>query len=411
MIFFRQYLVFVYIISLFVDMFNGYCRMFLNIEPVFPLIYKGAIILFSLPYVLRQKKILLCFLIFALILSIDMVSWVVHSHLEGLTVLFNELIRLVYPFFVFSVVWYYRNITNKDELLHYAMYYGLFLSTSVCVTAFLGVGANSYGDDFGYGTKGLFTAGNDLSLSILLSFCICMYYLMQKGTIKYVLYSLPFIIVSLLIGSTAIMIGTIAILSILTLIPFVYRYQYSKTFYLFRYALLCLGLPLIIYLMYRITQTDSYTMNKFNVHKLLAGSARKGLADAYYAFSSTFDTADMIFGVGPEKLYYGVGYNFFGTIEQKQIEVDHLTLWGFYGYFLGTLILLYPLPALINYMRRWTLLSIWMVIALLLFFFHGIFAGHAYTSTTACIPLMMILIASIYQDNEYNNNIIYDEQY
>lgn len=62
-------------------------------------------------------------------------------------------------------------------------------------------------------------------------------------------------------------------------------------------------------------------------------------------------------------------------------------------------------------MRRWTLLSIWMVIALLLFFFHGIFAGHAYTSTTACIPLMMILIASTYQDNEYNNNIIYDEQY
>ena len=55
--------------------------------------------------------------------------------------------------------------------------------------------------------------------------------------------------------------------------------------------------------MYKITQTDSYTMNKFNVKKILAGSARKDLTDAYYSFSSSFDIADMIFGVGPEKLY------------------------------------------------------------------------------------------------------------
>lgn len=166
-------------------MFNGYCRMFLHIEPMFPLIYKGAIILYSLPYVFKQPKILLCFLIFALLLSFDMVSWVAHGHLEGLKVLFDELIRLVYPFFVLSVVFYYRDAIDRDTLLHYAMYYGLLLSTSICITSILGIGANSYGEDFGYGTKGLFTAGNDLSLSILLSFCICMYFLMSKGTFKY----------------------------------------------------------------------------------------------------------------------------------------------------------------------------------------------------------------------------------
>lgn len=88
-------------------------------------------------------------------------------------------------------------------------------------------------------------------------------------------------------------------------------------------------------------------------------------------------------------------------MEKKQIEVDHLTLWGFYGYLLGSLILFYPLPALITYLRRRTLLSVWMIIAILIFFFHGIFAGHAYTSTTACLPLMIILISSVYNDNEY----------
>ena len=64
MISIRHYLLFVFIFSIFVDMFNGYCRMFLHIEPMFPLIYKGAIILYSLPYVFKQPKILLCFLIF-----------------------------------------------------------------------------------------------------------------------------------------------------------------------------------------------------------------------------------------------------------------------------------------------------------------------------------------------------------
>lgn len=101
--------------------------------------------------------------------------------------------------------------------------------------------------------KDLFTAGNDLSLSILLSFCICMYFLMSKGTFKYILYSFPFIIVSLLIGSTAIMVGTILILAIFFVLPLFYSYNYSKMCNIYRYILLCLGFPLMLYVMYKIT--------------------------------------------------------------------------------------------------------------------------------------------------------------
>lgn len=401
MISIRVYLQFVYVFSILVDMFNGYCQLFLNIEPMFPLVYKGAIILYSLPYVFKQPKVLMCFLIFALLLSFDMVSWIYHGHLDGLVTLFDELIRLLYPFFILSVVWYYRKTIDKDFLLHYAMYYGLLISMSVCITTFLGIGANSYGDDFGYGTKGFFTAGNDLSLSVLLSFCICMYYLMIRGTYRYVFFSFPFIIVSMLVGSTAIMVGTIIIIAFLVILPLFYRYNYSKIYKRYRFFLLCFGGPLMLYVMYHITQTDSYTKNKFNVEKLMSGSARKGLVDAYYSFSSSFDMADSFFGVGPEKLYYGVGRDFWGVLKKKQPEVDYLTLWGFYGYFLGTIVLLYPLPALILYLKRRSLFSIWMSIAILLFIFHGIFAGHAYTSTTAILPLILILMASIYQEDEY----------
>lgn len=396
----RVYLLFVFVFGILVDMFNGYCQLFLHIEPIFPLVYKGGIILYSLPYVIKQQKVLMCFLIFALLLSVDMVSWIYHGHLEGFTALFDELIRFLYPFFILSVVWYYRKMIDKDFLLHYAMYYGLLVSTSVCITSFLGIGANSYGDDFGYGTKGFFTAGNDLSLSILLSFCICMYYLMVRGSFRYIIYSFPFIIVSMLIGSTAVMIGTIFIIAIFIVLPVFYRYNYPKAYTRYRYLLLCLGFPMMLYVMYRITQTDSYTKNKYNVEKLMAGSARKGLTDAYYSFASSFDTEDMLFGVGPEKLYYGVGCNFYGVLKKKQIEVDHLTLWGCYGYLLGTIILLYPLPPLVLFLKRRSLFSLWMSIAIILFIFHGIIAGHAYGSTTASLPMILILVTSFYQRAE-----------
>ena len=212
-------------------------------------------------------------------------------------------------------------------------------------------------------------------------------------------------IVSLLAGSTAIMIGSILICSTIIFLPLIYTIDYSRTFKYFRAVLFFVGFPLILYVMYRITQVDSYTMNKFDIHNILAGNARNVLRDAYYAYASTFNWADMFFGVGPEALYNGVGKELFGYSRGRSIEVDHLTIWGMYGYGIGSLILMYPFPAFCQFIREKNILSLFMLIAISLFFFHGIFAGHAYTSTSAQVSIVAIIVVAyqIYYVSTQNN--------
>ena len=400
MISIKQYLFLVFILSVFVDMLNGYYQLILNTTTIVPLLFKGAILAYSFLLVFKQPKVFMYFVILITLLLLDIGSWIVNDHLNSFSILFNELIRQLYPLGVFFVLWFYKDDISRDDLLHYIMYYGLLMASSVCITAAMGVGASSYGDDFGYGTKGLFVAGNDMSLAILISFCVCSYYLIIVGTLKYVVYSIVFMIVSLLAGSTAIMIGSILICSTI-----IYTIDYSRTFKYFRAVLFFVGFPLILYVMYRITQVDSYTMNKFDIHNILAGNARNVLRDAYYAYASTFNWADMFFGVGPEALYNGVGKELFGYSRGRSIEVDHLTIWGMYGYGLGSLILMYPFPAFCQFIREKNILSLFMLIAISLFFFHGIFAGHAYTSTSAQVSIVAIIVVAyqIYYVSTQNN--------
>lgn len=404
MISIRKYLFLVFVLSVFIDMLNGYYQLILNRTTIIPVFYKGALLLLSFFYLIKQPKLFGYVTVLLMLLLFDISSWIVNGHLVGLSKLFNELIRQLYPLGVFVVLWFYKDELSKNELLHYVLYYGLIMSTSICVTAALGIGASTYGNDFGYGTKGLFVAGNDMSLSILISFCVCAYYLIIVGSLKYVIYSIVFMIVSLLAGSTAIMIGSILICSSIIFLPSISNIDYSRTFKYFRAILLFVGFPFILYVMYRITQIDSYTMNKFDIHNILAGNARNVLREAYYEYASTFNWADYLFGVGPEALYDGVGKELFGYTRARAIEVDHLTIWGIYGYGLGSLILMYPFSAFIQFLKEKSILSLFMLMAISLFFFHGIFAGHAYTSTTAQVSIVAIIVTAYQIDYVSINN-------
>ena len=84
----------------------------------------------------------------------------------------------------------------------------------------------------------------------------------------------------------------------------------------------------------------------------------------------------------------------YGT--ERALEVDHLELIGSFGFILGGLLLLYPifywLRCINYYVKERDSLSFWMAISFSLFVFHGIFAGHAFTSIVA----MTVLVAFIF---------------
>lgn len=407
----KCYIYIVFIVSVFVDMYNGYVQLVRHSSTILPSIFKGGILLFSLIFLVKSKKMLVIGASFLILFLVDVLIWETSGYVTTFSAIVNDFVRLVYPFGVFIVLYVYKNRITKDFLLHNAMYFGLIIAITVVLGKIFGFGFNSYGDSYGYGTKGLFHGGNDISLSLLLSFCICSYYLMTKGSFKYIIFTLLFINSSLLVGSTAVMLGAIIIEIFLIVLPLFVHNSYALYYYKFRKLLFWLGLPLIFFVVYKISQVDQYTRKKFNLENIISGQARNPLKNAYYEVSNNFGLWEYLFGTGPEYLQNRVGLHLYGILKPRLLEVDYLTLFGTYGHILGLLILLYPFIVFRRNFISWLLgrdfCLVWLNIAIVIFVAHGIIAGHAYTSSTASVILMAIIISSL-DSNSYIDIKKYD---
>ena len=97
MISIKQYLFLVFILSVFVDMLNGYYQLILNTTTIVPLLFKGAILAYSFFLVFKQPKVFMYFVILITLLLLDISSWIVNDHLNSFSILSNELIRQLYP--------------------------------------------------------------------------------------------------------------------------------------------------------------------------------------------------------------------------------------------------------------------------------------------------------------------------
>lgn len=392
----RFFLVCVFVLSPFVDMYNGYMQQFLDSHTIVPVIFKMMIILFSFRYILRTNRATILLRVFFLLLLFCYLYWEFSCYVDDLIELLRYVSKFIYPYSILIVLYVFRKKLNTDTLLHYVLAYGLICAVSILLSDLLGFSADSYGEDYGYGVKGLFNAGNDIGLSLILCNCVSAYYIGNGGDTKYILFNVILLITSLRIGSVAGMIGAVSVVLFLIMQPFFVRNKYSKNFYRYRHLLLWAGIPLIVYSVYLIMNTDAYTLEKFNIERLMSGGARAVLAEAFYAVSSDFTVADGLFGIGPNELFVRIAHylGLYGT--ERALEVDHLELIGSFGFILGGLLLLYPifywLRCINYYVKERDSLSFWMAISFSLFVFHGIFAGHAFTSIVA----MTVLVAFIF---------------
>lgn len=385
-----------YILSPFIDMYNGYVQQYLNSQTLVPVVFKMAIILFSFRYMFRSNKVTVMLRICFFILLICYLYWESSYYIDSLIDLLRNLTKLLYPYSILIVLYAFKNKLDKDILLHYVLAYGLIIGISILLTDMAGLSTASYGEDYGYGVKGLFNAGNDIGLSLILCICLSAYYASKKESPKYILFNIIFLITVLRLGSTAGMAGAIISVLLLILQPLFVRNKYPQNYYRYKKILFWIGIPVIIYSIYYIVNTDSYTQEKFAIDHLVSGGARSALEDAFYAASSDFTMGDMLWGISPNELFSRVAYYFRLYGEGRALEVDHLELIGAYGLILGGILFMYPVLYLCIYIRRFfhekDSLSFWMIIAFLLFVFHGIFAGHAFTSISA----MTVLVAYMF---------------
>jgi len=377
----------VFVISVFVDMYNGYCQHYLNTSPFLPSLYKGSIlfICLSVCFWTRWGTFFKGMLVWLFIYVLALVYWILCEPYFNFFEELNYFIKFSFPYWVFAFLLAMKNCIFIDDFFKLLTYYGVIAASSIIILFYLGVGVSSYGETsaaYGFGTKGFFTAGNDIGLILLLTNCLLCYLYLSTRRFKYLLEIIVVTVGTIMLGTMAGVCGSIVIwMALIYNILFLSKKFFSPIQkFLFSFCMLIL-LSILVYNVMSIFSEDHYMQQRFDV--LLSGDSRAGLK---VAAEQVFENFNLIqWGVG--RGFSGFGRSVALNLNLPGIrltEMDMHDVLGFYGIIVGGAVLLFSFYMLYvifcRYMKCKSLMNFWGIIIMCLFIGHGYFAGHAYSS-------------------------------
>lgn len=405
----RKVLLLIFILSIPIDLYNGYVQHYHQSETLLPILYKGLIIVIGFLSGFKSNKIVHIIFRVGFLVIFTFCYWIFQNY-SSLAYSFIDMIKLVYPYAI--LMWL---ATNKkdipvDKLLNYLILYGVLMSLSIVISQALGISIASYSDDYGYGSKGLFKAGNDISVSLIMCNCIIAYYVSKNNNYKYIIYHIIITIACLMIGSTAGIVGVAVNYLFFILQYFFFKEKVTSLSKYYRFLIIFVAIPLFLFAVNQIINTDSYTQNKFSIDRLISGGARDGLTAGFFQVVKDYSILDYLFGLGKHEFSMRISMTLYNIQLMKNVEVDHYDLVGAYGLLLGGILILVPILTLIKYIKvfisRKTIFLYWMIIATSLFVFHGLTAGHAFTG----IQPMTVMVGIIYLQTLIIKNESLNEQ-
>lgn len=391
-----KYLVIVFVISIFFDLYNGYVQQVKESSTMLPTLFKGVVMIYSLckswTVSWIQKYIKLLIGVFLL----STIYWLVCGYEIRVGTLISDLFKLIYPYSILLYLSYRGGKASTEKVLLYILIYGIVISASILITSYAGVAVNSYGESYGYGVKGLFKAGNDTSVALIMCLCIAFYFIERFKNPIFIIFSILILYSCLIMGTTSGMAGVAISILCFIVMPFYSIEKTSSTSKMYLLLLLGVGIPIIASFVTEIINTDSFTRNKYSLEYIMDGDARGYLQEAFFKYWKTYSITDYIFGVGNTELYENVGRILYSSNGLKRVEVDQWDIFGAYGFLLGGVIFYLPLKFLFftfkEALHDRTMISVWIFVATALFSAHGFLAGHAYTNIMA----MSVLAGFIY---------------
>ena len=194
------------------DSINGYLQIQLGINSPIGILFRFTIIVYLLIKTINHRRLaLLCFV------SIWILGIAFYWNLAFRSNTIEEILNFVYYlYFIFYFNFFKKTKYSPEIILKYITNYGFLISIIIILCFLLGIGNKSYGEDYGFGSKGFFIAGNDLGLTFI--FALAGSFLYRILYVQNVYYSvLPYIITigCFLVGSRVSMI-----LSVLELVCF-----------------------------------------------------------------------------------------------------------------------------------------------------------------------------------------------
>ena len=206
-------LVFIYLFSILVDMYNGYMSLMKGVDAVFPLVYKSLVIVLLFKYTVSHNHVGMYLYILLWLFLFCFTFWVVQGRNISLFYELNNYVKIIYSYIILSFLFHYHRYIDVAFLLRIIVFAGCLAALSICASL-VGIGAISYGSEnsWGFGFKGFFAEGNSIGLALLMCNCIACFLFITTNKKLYLFCLLLISIGAMLLGSATGVGGTMLIL-------------------------------------------------------------------------------------------------------------------------------------------------------------------------------------------------------
>lgn len=394
-------LYFIFTFSVFIDILNGYLQQIVKVESPFPVLYKGLIILFLFKYLFIYKGFIsLLIRYFVGMFCILFTYWMLINPAFNFTYEISYFLKIIYSYFILLYLITHRDKLTDITIINFALFYGVATAFFVVLGLILGFGMGSYGEE-SFGSKGLFIAANDIGLTMLIANCLASYAFLTTKNIKYLVCLITISLGCLFLGTVTGVGGTFLIwLFLLNSILILKFKDYKASHRLKLFAVVITALliiPLINLYMY-IATYDLYMLDKFSslTELLFENKARVELTSTANSILAHYTVTDWLLGKG--SLFFTLMGNIQGAyyLSFRAVEQDMYDIIGPYGVLLGSMLILFPLyialKSVYTYFKTKNFLYYWTSLALIIYWAHSMYAGHALTSIQPSALIVVIIV-------------------
>lgn len=410
--YFKWILYLIFPVSIIIDFINGYTQMVMNLHLPIGVLYRISIFILLLYHIqeLRRNSLWIYYIILILLTFELSIGYWMHKNIINVRMELNELMRIVYLILMITFFKVNARRFTSFNVVEWITNYGFLIACAILFSFFTEWGQKSYGENYGFGTKSFFKAGNDLGMTLLYTSVFASINLVHRISFVNLFKFLIIILSTSLVGSRVGIIGAILVFS-LTCIYFVFsifRKENNKT------ILVAIFIPVLIYGVflfgtYIYSLFDNYAINRFTIDSIT--SARFSLTNIANEHIDSFRGLSFFLGEGASTLFQKTArsMNLDLTHEGKTIEADFYELIGSYGYWGGILLLCpfvyYALYSLFLFIRSHSIHSFWALFIFSSFIVLSFSAGHAIKNAMVA-PIYAFAIIYFFSNRE---NIVYDK--
>lgn len=389
-------LYFIFLSQLLVDAANGFFQEILNYHSLFPAIYKTLLFIFLL-YFIRWNNIAGKFFIFLATLSIiPFFFWMISGDLLSMKQEIAALIKILYPYLLLNFILRFQSFISAEKLLKILCLYGILAGIIILFSYFLEIkGASAL--IYGYGTKGIFRAGNDIGLIIFISLLLVLY-LGIKGKKLSCFFCAGILVFSLFnLGTMTGLLVTAFACGICLFMLIFYKFKFLHIPVSYRLFLLACMLTFTFFAIHQVSFVINYNDYMKNKCKsFLSGRSRGELPNLSAELFQQGTAVQKLFGYSNYKFQrelYDLAYteeriylNANSDVRTPELDFHEMIL--SYGIIYGTCLLIFPifltLKAMLFFLRDKTFLAFIIAMISSVLLLHSLLAGHVLFVFTVC---------------------------